>query len=290
MKRVAILIGDGNVLLAHSRHRSARCQNESQSSSGTEIFSKAVSLGVSNDKQIARLQFKSEEGSGKMKPIEVGLPIFIIVGEPETHQELEEMFRLRARELRRRGFIQLPTDVDCYDLEKGKCIYFIAKCNQKIVGTARLIIDVPLPTQIYFRFEEPEEMREIPPGKRAEISRLIASAGKINPIVILALIKAFVQYGYVNNLLGGYAFIKKGLARIIRNMGIPFHPILPFEIVPEGERVKQGYILPSYFDPNQVLPIYYLRDEVAEFLLRNENEILNRFRKEDHTTSEFEMG
>lgn len=214
-----------------------------------------------------------------MRKINIELPIKIFVGHPETNEELEEMFRLRSDELKKRGFIQLPTDIDCYDLEPNKCVYFIAKCNEKIVGTVRLIIDNPLPTQIYFKFEEPKEIKEIPPEKRAEISRLIASAGKLNPIIFVALIKAMIQYGNQHDLLGGYAFIKKGLARIIRNMGIPFHPILPFEIVSERERVQQGYILPSYFDPNHVLPIYYLRDEVAQFLLQNENEILSEYQQ-----------
>lgn len=197
-----------------------------------------------------------------MRAVELVTPVFLEIGHPKTKKEFQAMFQLRADEYRRRGYITTESDIDEYDLE-GKCAYFIARIEGKIVGTARLIIDDPLPTEKYFEFKEPSSMKSIPRNQRGEISRLVVIAGKMNHLVLWHLIKAIVEFGQEEGLQGGYAFIKRGLNRIIESVGIPIHRIRPFTLRYE-EELLHGY----FYNGSPVVPIYYLRDEVADAMER----------------------
>lgn len=203
-----------------------------------------------------------------MKVIEEASNHILRVGHPETAPEYQEMFQLRTEEYQRKGYINGEDDKDEYDLTSS--VYFIAKAaNGKIIGTLRLIVDNPLPTEIYFDFEEPKEIKAIPEDERAEISRLIAAAGDINHILLWNLIKAVVKFGRQNNLRSGYAFIKRGLGRIIRGLGIPIHVIRPFTLKYDEDLLK-GY----FYHGSQVLPIYYLREKVAEAMEKKEAKVM----------------
>jgi len=185
-------------------------------------------------------------------------PVSLKVGYPETKEELDAMFRLRAEVYKKEGYITTENDIDEYDVE-GKCVYFVAKIDEKLVGTGRLVIDDPLPTELYFDFEEPEAMARIPRNKRGEISRLIGVAKGLNHMVSLSLIKAIIEWAKENDFPGGYSSIFKG--NFNQAFSMLAHPISSATLKYDSE------LLHNYFYKGEkVLPIYYLRDEAAEFI------------------------
>ena len=191
------------------------------------------------------------------------VPVSLTVGYPETPEEFEAMFRLRTDVYKRKGYITAESDKDEYDLN-NKCIYFIAELNDMLVGSVRLVIDAPLPTELYFDFKEPEAITRIPRNKRGEISRLISVAKGMNHLVSLSLIKAIIKWAKENDFWGGYSFIQGYLVQILNSMGFPIHPVNPATM-----KYNEG-LLHDYFyykgGDEKVLPIYYLRDEAAEFM------------------------
>ena len=188
------------------------------------------------------------------------VPVSLTVGYPETPEEFEAMFRLRTDVYKRKGYITAESDKDEYDLN-NKCIYFIAELNDMLVGSVRLVIDAPLPTELYFDFKEPEAITRIPRNKRGEISRLISVAKGMNHLVSLSLIKAIIKWAKENDFWGGYSFIKTGLEQILSSVGVPFHPISPATL-----KYDESLLHDYFYKGNAVLPIYYLRDEAAEFI------------------------
>jgi len=204
-----------------------------------------------------------------MKSVRMPTEMVLKVGHPETEEEFEAMFRLRSKEYKRRKYITVDSDFDEYDLG-GKCVYFIAKLQEEIVGTVRLIMADPLPTELYFDFEEPLEMRMIPKGKRTELSRLIAVAGEVNYLVLWNLIKAILEFSEKNDFQGGYSFIKRGLERIIQSMGIPLH-VIDSSALRYSDSLLHGY----FYHGSPVKCIYYLRDEIIEAINKKEAEMIS---------------
>jgi len=188
--------------------------------------------------------------------IENGAPLK--VGYPETKEELDAMFELRTEVYKQEGYITAEDDIDQYDLD-NKCVYFIAKIDEKLVGTVRLVIDDPLPTELYFDFEEPEEIARIPRNKRGEISRLIGIAKGMNHLVSLGLIKAIIEWAKENDFWGGYSSIFKG------NFNEAFSMLA--QPISSATMKYDSELLHNYFYKGEkVLPIYYIRDEAAEFV------------------------
>ena len=182
-------------------------------------------------------------------------------GYPETKEELDAMFRLRAEAYRKEGYVTAESDKDKYDLE-NKCVYFIAKLNEKMVGTVRLVIDDPLPTELAFDFEEPEEIARIPRNKRGEISRLIVVEKGMNHLISLNLFKAMFEFGKEYDYLGGYASVKDSLVQILSAIRAPLYRISPATLKYDGS-LLHGYF---YEGDEEVVPVYYLRDKAAEFM------------------------
>jgi len=190
-------------------------------------------------------------------------PVPLKVGYPETKEELDAMFRLRAEVYRREGYItDQQNGKDGYDLD-NKCVYFIAKIDEKLVGTGRLVIDDPLPTEVYFDFEEPEEMSHIPRNKRGEIGRMIGVVREMNHLVLLSLVKAMMEFGKENDILGGYAFMQRYVVQFLDSMRFPIHLVEPYALK-NGEGPFYDYLEKS--GGSEVLPIYYLRDEGIQFM------------------------
>ena len=66
----------------------------------------------------------------------------IFFGIPEGKKELDEMFKFRYKSYLRHNYIDKNNserDVDEYD--NGRSSYFVAKVNDKLIGTARIIRD-----------------------------------------------------------------------------------------------------------------------------------------------------
>jgi len=188
-------------------------------------------------------------------------PVPLRVGYPETKEELEAMFRLRTEVYTKHGYIRAgQDDKDKYDLD-NKCVHIIAQINGKLVGTVRGVIDNPLPIEVYFDFEVPKEIASIPPNKRGEISRLIGVGKGMNHLVSLGLIKALIEFARENDILGGYASLMGGFVQTLLSMGIPIHPI-GFA----GLKYDKGLLHNYFHKGDAAVPIYYFRDEAAEFM------------------------
>ncbi len=201
----------------------------------------------------------------------------IYFGEPTDHEELEKMFKLRFQVYSKHGYIvkeNYPDFIEKDVYDTGKCRYLIAKIDGDVIGSVRLIRDYYLPTEKEcFKFEEPQAMRKIPRDQRVELSRLVAMPYKIDNhfiprhLVLLGLISSALKIAKEENIKGGYAFIKKSLSIKLNKIGIPYHLIKPYT------QIYSCGPLYNYFhqaeDP--VFPIYFLKDEIEDYL----NKIFN---------------
>jgi len=200
-------------------------------------------------------------------------PITLLFGIPNTQEEFTEMFNLRFNIYKEKNYIELEKlednlDLDDYD-KQNKCTYFIAKVDEKVIGSARVIRDHPLPTQLYFEFEEPLKMKEISNDLKIEISRLVIVKYKINNssylprhITVLMLFNTIAKYAKENNYKAGYAFVKSKLFYKLKILKIPFYLIDDYEqIYP-----KDGMLYKYFNDPNDpVFPIYYFLEDIERY-------------------------
>ncbi|MFH1900606.1 MAG: hypothetical protein ABIJ83_05050 [Patescibacteria group bacterium] len=207
-------------------------------------------------------------------------------GIPDNPDEIEKMHRLRFNSYSYKKYIDpklFPDGIEKDEYDKdGKCTYFIAKLDDKILGTVRLIKDKYLPTEKEcFKFEEPEEMKNISREQRAELGRLIIIPPDKNVylprnLIMLFLINTLVTWGIENNILGGYAFIKEKLRIKLEKLKMPIHLIKDYvQIYP-----KNG-ILYGYFsqEDDKVIPIFYFTEEFKNYIDKIVNKSLI-FKKE----------
>lgn len=207
----------------------------------------------------------------------------IFFGIPDTKEELNAMYSLRYKVYSKKGYIDKVEfkegmEVDEYDKE-NKCVYFIAKIDDKIIGTVRVISDDFLPTEKEcFLFEEPDQIGKIPRNKRIEFGRLIAipydesrSIYLPRHVVMLFLFKSVITYLIDNKVMGGYAFIKNKLKEKLEKIKVPFHRIKKYEQV-----YSEKGILYNYFNQpdDKVIPIYFIVDELDGYIKKALN---NRF-------------
>lgn len=192
----------------------------------------------------------------------------VFFGIPDKADELEKMFLLRREVYIKKCYINTESDKDEYD-KNEKCVYFIAKIDDDVIGTVRLILDSPLPTQKdCFDFQEPKEMEEIPKNKRGELSRLISVPYKEKiylprHLVLIFLISCVFKYSEENDIMGGYSFITTKLYDKMKRIMIPFHVIGKFQ-----QKYSINGPMYSYFSKkdNPILPIYYRSGEIKKYL------------------------
>lgn len=195
-------------------------------------------------------------------------------GIPDLEEELLKMFKLRYEIYSQKNYIdpdQFPDGLEKDEYDKNnKTVYFIASINDDITGTLRIIKDYPLPTQLYFKFQEPEQIKNINKENLAEIGRLIVKPFKLTGgvflprhLVMLMLFKSVCNYAKENNILGGYAFIKKSLEKKLRRINFPLFYISQYE-----QRYPKNGVLFKYFNnpDDPVIPVYFLRDPIDKFL------------------------
>lgn len=217
---------------------------------------------------------------GKKKSIYFGIP---------EGDEIDLMYQFRYRIYFNHGYInqhESGKDVDEYD--KGKSVYFIAKIDDRIIGTVRLIHDDYLPTEKdCFEFEEPKVIKNISRIHRVELGRLIVERYQDNNflprnLVMLGLFFSVVEYSKSNNFIAGYSFIKDTLKIKLDTLKIPYHPIEEFKII-----YSKG-ILEKYFNDsvNKVRPIYYLVSEIDSYISKVFRNIIF-FKKIDHNKYKF---
>ena len=200
-------------------------------------------------------------------------------GMPQNSTEVGEMFDFRYRVYREKGYIdpkQVENDIDEYD-RNGCCQYFVAKRDDSIIGTMRLIQDAALPIFNYFRFDERDDFQRVPRGKRCEIGRLIVShcgqdTGGLLPrgLVTLFLIKCAADYAKKQDIKLHLAFIKSKLQRKMKKRKMPVNHIQKYE-----QYCPAGDLLYDYFNNPQdpVAPVYFLTGEFERYLKKILNNV-----------------
>lgn len=198
----------------------------------------------------------------------------VLIGIPNTEDELNAMFIFRFNEYLRRDYIEQSMhsqgkDIDEYD-RQNRCVYFVALVDGRIIGTVRLIQDTPLPTEKYFDFVTPKDIASIKPEHRGELSRLIITPldrqnGLYLPrgLVRFVLLSVIVKHGLDKGIVGGYAFVKDSLRKKLANSNLPIHAINKFEVRYPKQGVLNKYFHQS-FDP--VTPVYFLTQEIHDYI------------------------
>lgn len=193
----------------------------------------------------------------------------IFFGIPKDQTDLNSMYKLRYETYLKHQYIEENNSgIEKDEYDDGRSVYFIAKIDDRVIGTARLIKDDFLPTEKdCFKFEEPEAIKNMPRDNRAEVGRLIVDkySEKVflpRHVVLLGLIAAFSKYALTNDLRGGYSFIKDSLKLKLEKIKFPFHLIDNFE------KIYEEGVLKKYFnDTNDtVWPVYYVTTEVNGYL------------------------
>ncbi|MFA5048192.1 MAG: hypothetical protein WC516_04185 [Patescibacteria group bacterium] len=208
--------------------------------------------------------FEARLSDGSIKKIEFG--------QPTGAAELSSMYKFRHDSYLRHGYISAGyfhdgLDRDVYD-STGRCVYFVAKVDKKIIGSVRLIVSDPLPTEKdCFDFVEPATIEAMPRDQRAEVSRLIVE--KLDSdvyfprhLVMLGLISCLVDYAESHELLGGYGFIKDKLKNKLAKIKIPIGIITQFQ-----QKYSKGLLHDYFNDPQDpVWPIYYSSRLLRDYL------------------------
>lgn len=203
-------------------------------------------------------------------------PKILSFGLADCSQEITDVFRIRFEEYSRRGYINTSffpnrLEKDEYD-ENPNTVYFITKIDDRVIGCIRLIKDDILPTEKFFVFAEPELMRNIPKGRRAELSRFIIVPPDRDKkiflprnLIMLFMIKTLVKYGVENGLDGGYVFLKSSLSKKFAKIMLPIHRIEVFKLLyPET-----GFMYPYFHqEDDPVAPFFYVTSEVKNYITR----------------------
>lgn len=185
-------------------------------------------------------------------------------GVPVTDVELNQMYRLRHDRYVEKGYImpqQTGLDIDHHD-RNNDCEYIAAMIDGQIIGTVRLIVADPLPTESYFLFQEPEILSGISRERRGEVSRLVVAKGSkgAQHMTALGLICTLYMEASRAGIEGGYLYVKPHLARVLQSLGIPLHSVGPYAMQCDPADYMSGYFL----EHEQTLPFAYLAEEVGE--------------------------
>ncbi len=204
--------------------------------------------------------------------------ITIYFGIPDSSEELEKMFKLRFKIYSQKNYIEShkytdQQEKDEYDTN-NKCIYFIAKIDNHIVGSVRVIHDNPLPTEKYYKFDKPD-LSHLAANQKCEIGRLVID--KYNPveytylpqgIVMFFLISCIVDYTSKNNINTALAFIKTSLKNKMKKRKMPFHIIQYSDF-----QINENDVLYKYFSQKKdpVVPVWFHLKDFKVYI----NKLLN---------------
>lgn len=216
----------------------------------------------------------------------------IYFGVPDSQEELVEMYQMRMSIYAKKDYFHEKVyennpknmDVDDYD-KQDKCHYFIAKIDNKIIGSVRTIYDEYLPAEKYFKFEEPDAIKKIPRKRRVEISRLVIdrySEVEHPPrnLVMLFLLGIAMDYLILERIPGGYSFIKEKLKGKLLKLKGPVHVLNKYI-----QQYPDDGVLYNYFNQKKdlVTPAYFLTKEVHMYV-SNILENKKMFEKKDKDT------
>lgn len=214
--------------------------------------------------------------TNKISVIKGGEKHTIDFGIAETDKEKEEMFKLRYKiYVEKKGYIPKELtdgklEIDSYD-RLGKCVYFIAKNDDQVIGCLRIIRTNPLPIlKSYFEFKDPDEIKNIPPEQKFEQGRLI-SVGNINNkflprhLIPLGLFYSLNKFSHEEDLLMGYGAIKKYIFDKFIKIKFPVHKIENYKIIYNSENDDP---LKNFFnnEDDPVIPVYFTRKGASRYL------------------------
>jgi len=197
-------------------------------------------------------------------------------GIAETEKEKRDMFKLRYKiYVEKKKYIPKELtdgelEVDSYD-KSDKCVHFIAKNNDQVIGCLRIIRTTPLPIfKDYFEFEEPNEFKNIPPEQKFEVGRLI-SIGNINNkflprhLIPLGLLYSLAKFTHEENMVMGYGAIKKYIFDKFAKIKFPVHKIENYKNIynPESDDPLKNFFNKK---DNPVIPVYFIRKETSRYL------------------------
>lgn len=205
---------------------------------------------------------------------ENGLQKEIFFGAPDLDTEMEEMYRQRYRVYVNNEYIEEAegdgsAEMDAYDVE-GRCAYFIAKMDGKIIGSVRLIRDNKLPMECFYQFTQPAALTNFSRSEICEISRLVIERPIENfflprNIVLLFLIDVLLEYSKENNIKIGYAFLKENLINKLAKLSLPISLIGTHTLIyPKNGRMSNYF----YNSENAALPAYFIAEYFHYYLKR----------------------
>jgi len=218
----------------------------------------------------------------------------VFFGILDTSEERQKMHALRYQIYSEHDYIyaeDYPDKIEKDDLDRdGKCQYIIAKFEDNIIGSARIIKDDYLPIEREcFAFKEPVAIANIPRSSRVEIGRLVASyrPTKNNNyiprhLIMIGILKSIFLLTKEMNAKGGYAFIKKSAFNKLQYIGMPVKRIHPYK------QIYRGRILEKYFNKKNdpVYPAYFIEKDIEFFFKKLfENGII--FSKNSNETYQF---
>lgn len=196
----------------------------------------------------------------------------VVFGIADTDREIEAVYGLRHEIYSKKGYINeksFPDDLELDDYDReGKCVYFKAEVDGRIIGTVRLVEDDFLPTERYFIFPEPEEMKKVPREKRSEVGRLVIKAysGSVRfprNLVLLFLMDCLAEYCVKEGFTAGYSFVKTSLLEKLRKLRVPFHEVKNHIQVYPHDGALRGFF---YQPDDRVVPLYFLLEEMESYL------------------------
>lgn len=212
--------------------------------------------------------------------IKIWVPNFelpIEIGVLDTEEEKKKMYQLRYKiYVEKHNYIpkELITnglDIDDYD-KQGKCTYIIAKHNNQIIGSLRIINDDPLPIKDhYFSFID-KESSNLPAEKMIEVGRL-TSLGKSDflpyfPRHLIMLGLFFITGSYLekNKVEVLYGALKKYIFNKFVKLSFPATLIKPYTSIFDATKTNDP--LKNFFNqPNDpVVPVRVLVKEGNVFM------------------------
>ena len=204
---------------------------------------------------------------------EQGRDQVIQFGVPETQQEVQHMHQLRYQVfVEKKRYISEAnglegSEMDQFDHNDG-CHYFIAQCDEQLVGSIRLIHHYPLPLHYHWRFEEPIDLRGLQHHQIVEVSRLVShrpSAIIIPPsLVPLGLIRCATHFCLAHDIRAAYATMQMKLVSQMEQWGLPVQRMDAYELIndeSDDDPLKHYYNNPKY----PVCPTYFRPQEVNHF-------------------------
>lgn len=194
-------------------------------------------------------------------------------GVATTDDERAAVQAQRFRVYQRRGYYRrgLQADCDAYD---HTAAYFLAALpdgagGRFLLGSARLILGEARPefrslTERAFELDLPPAVRDTAPGRRFEVSRMVAESVQgviIGGLMIpLGLIQAISEHTQPLDLRCGLAVIKLRLLRAVQGLGVCLHEIQPARLIHPIDGPMSGYY---HHHPDPVVPVWWRVEEIA---------------------------